>query len=179
MTIPLDQELEAALERFQLGESETLLRLDGEAAFSRAELLLIQQAKREIFIVTPDFEPERYNDAGFADALSAFVRRSRFTDARILVGDPTLAIRWGHHVVTLARRLSSNLKIRQLHEEDAKAQHAWIVADDIGMLRRDGTDVFKGALSARSIPHAQRARRQFIEMWERSSEVPDFRQLNL
>lgn len=179
MTTPPNQAFELALSSFVLGESEALVHLEGEDAFSRAQVLLMQQAKRELFILTPDFEPERYNEAGFADALSAFVRRSRFTDARILVGDPALAIRWGHQVVALGRRLSSNLKIRQLHDEDAKVQHMWMVADDIGMLRREGTAGLKGILSAKSIPHAQRARRQFIEMWERSTEVPDFRQLHL
>lgn len=177
MTTPPD--LALALDSFQLGESETLLRLDGVEAFAHAQLLLIQQAKRGLFILTPDFEPERYNKPEFADALSAFVRRSRFTDARILVGDPAIAVRWGHHVVNLSRRLSSNLKIRQLHEEDTKAREAWMVADDIGMLRREGSEGFKGILSAKSIPHAQRARRHFLEMWERSTEVPDFRQLQL
>lgn len=179
MTTPLDPELTLALDNFALGESETLLHLDGVEAFSRAQLQLIQQAKRKLFILTPDFEPERYNEPEFAEALSAFVRRSRFTDARILVGDPAIAIRWGHHVVTLARRLSSNLKIRQLQEDDARTRESWMVADEIGMLRREGPDVLRGTLSAKSIPHAQRAHRHFIEMWERSTEVPDFRQLHL
>lgn len=175
MTTPTD----LALEQFRLGESEDFIRIEGIDAFCKSQLLLISQAKREVFILTPDLEPERYNEPEFASALSSFVRRSRFTDVRILVADPTMAIRWGHHVVTLGRRLTSNLKIRQLSDEDARRQEAWMVVDDIGMLRREGRDGFIGVLSPRAIPHAQRARRDFIEMWERSSEVPDFRQLHL
>lgn len=175
MTTPFD----LALEGFQLGESETFVRLDGLESFMRAQQLLVNQARRELFIVTPDFEPERYNEPAFADALSAFVRRSRFSDARILLGDPTIAVRWGHKVVTLGRRLTSKLSIRQLHEEDARAMEAWMVVDDIGLLRREGREGFTGALFSRAIPHAQRARREFLEMWDRSSEIPDFRQLHL
>lgn len=175
MTTPL----ELAMEGFQLGESESFVRLDGLESFVRAQQLLVSQAKRELFIVTPDFEPERYNEPEFADALSAFARRSRFSDVRILLGDPSVAVRWGHQVVKLGRRLTSKLKIRQLHEEDARAMESWIVVDDIGLLRREGNDGFKGALFSRAIPHAQRARRQFMEMWDRSEEIPDFRQLHI
>lgn len=175
MTTPLD----LALEGFQLGESESFVRLDGLESFARAERLLLSQARREVFIVTPDFEPERYNEQAFADALSAFARRSRFSDARILLGDLTIAVRWGHHVVKLGKRLTSKLRIRQLHEEDARTPESWIVVDDIGLLRREGSEGFKGALFSRAIPHAQRARRQFLEMWDRSEEIPDFRQLHI
>lgn len=175
MTTPFD----AALEQFKLGESEELVRLEGIDEFCKAQRLLIGQAKREVFIMTPDLEPERYNEPEFASALSAFVRRSRFTDVRILVADPSIAIRWGHHVVKLGRRLTSNLKIRQLSGEDARRPEAWMVVDDIAMLRREGNDGFIGVLNPKSIPHAQRARRDFIEMWERSEEIPDFRQLHL
>lgn len=174
---------EDVLAGFQLGESETLLRLDGLQDFVRAEQLLLRQTRRELFILTPDFEPERYNETAFADALSSFARRSRFSDARILVGDPAIAIRWGHKVVNLARRLPSSLRIRQLNEQDFNSEQeqreAWIVADGIGLLRRDGPEGFKGMLASKSIPHAQRASQRFMDMWERSREIVDFRNLDI
>ena len=179
MSTPFDD----VLAGFQLGESETLLRLDGAEQFSRAELALIRQARRKLYILTPDFEPERYNSVLFADVLSSFIRRSRFVDARILIGDPAIAVRWGHKVVHLARRLPSKLSIRQLNKEDFDTEQekslAWIVADDIGLLRRDPVDGMKGMLAAKSIPYAQRASDKFIEMWERAREVKDFRTLDI
>lgn len=175
MTSPFD----TVLAGFQLGESETLLKLDGNEAFNAAQLKLLAQTRRELFILTPDFEAERYNDIAFADALSAFVRRSRYADARILVGDPRIALRWGHHVVTLAKRLTSNLRIRQVHEDDFDPEEAWIVADRIGLLRRDGSEGMQGSLSAKSIPYARRASERFAELWERSEEIQDFRNLHI
>lgn len=175
MSTPFDD----VLAGFRLGESETLLKLDSLEDFHRAQLQLLRQVRRELFIVTPDFEPDRYNDTGFSEALSAFVRRNRHADARILLGDPAIALRWGHRVVNLSRRLTTRLRIRQLHEADYDPEQAWMVADGIGLLRRDSTDGFKGMLSAKSIPHAQRASSRFIELWERSREIPDFRHLAL
>lgn len=179
MTEPGKTNFDLALESFRLGESETLLRLDDPDDFARATAALLGQARREVYLLTPDFEAERFNTTDFADQLSAFARRSRYSDTRILVGDPTIAIRWGHKVVALARRIPSRLRIRQLDEDDFDPQEAWLVADDIALLRRDGMDGYLGSLAARSIPHAQRASRRFTELWERSREIQDFRLLDI
>lgn len=164
---------------FRLGESETLLRLASLEDFQRAQHALVAQTRRQLFILTPDLEPERYNTAEFAEALSAFVRRSRFSDARILLGDPAIAIRWGHKLVALSRRLPSKLRIRQLHEDDINPPEAWMVSDNIALLRRDSPAAHEGMLSAKSIPHAQRATLHFEEMWNRSREIIDFRELRV
>ncbi|HET8729525.1 MAG TPA: hypothetical protein VFM34_00230 [Moraxellaceae bacterium] len=179
MTDSAPSNFDLALEGFRLGDSETFLRLDGPDQFARATHALVSQTRRELCILSPDFEPDRYNNDDFADQLSAFARRSRYSDARILIGDPTIAVRWGHKVVALARRMPSRLRIRQLAEEDVEPQESWMVADDISLLRRDSMDGFAGSLSARAIPHAQRASNRFTELWERSHEVQDFRILDL
>lgn len=177
MNTPFD----AVLAGFRLGESETHLKLEGAEHFQRATLALLQQARREITIVTPDLEPERFNNDEFTSALSAFLRSHRRAQARVLIADPTIAVRWGHRLVTLARRLPSRLRIRQLHEGDLKVarEELVIVADAMGLLRRDSNDGYQGSLAARAIPHAQRAAERFTTLWERSSEVADFRILDI
>ncbi|MDF2445199.1 MAG: hypothetical protein K0S46_435 [Moraxellaceae bacterium] len=176
---PEPNPFDLALDSFQLGESETFLRLDGEHDFNRATARLLGQARREVYILTPDFEPERFNNVEFADALSAFARSSRYADTRILLGDPSVAVRWGHKVVALARRMPTRLRIRQIDEDDFDPAEAFIVADDIGLLRRDSQDGYIGSLAAKSIPHAQRASLRFAELWERSRAIADFRILDI
>jgi hypothetical protein len=176
---PGDDAFTRALDGFRLGESDTVLRLDGPDQFARATLAVVGQTRRELCIVSPDFEPERFNNDDFASALTRLARRSRWSDIRILIADPALAVRWGHKVVALSRRLPTTLRIRQLDDEDAGARQAWLLADDICLLRRDDPEVLKGSLVARAIPHGQRAAQQFTEWWERSREVADFRQLHL
>lgn len=170
---------DSALAAFQLGSAEIFLKLDGIDQFHAAQTTLLAQCKHTLFITTLDFEAERFNNDGFADALSAFARSSRFTDTRILVGDPAIAVRWGHRVVKLAQRLSSKILIRQLHEEDQEKASAVIVADHIGLLRRDTTANLTGMIASKSIPHAQRAHDKFIEQWERAHEISDFRNLHI
>jgi hypothetical protein len=173
VTTPFDETLAS----FRLGQSETLLRLDGPDQFHQATTLLLTQAVRQVHIVTPNLEAERFNNTAFADALSHFARRSQYTETRILVGDPAIAIRWGHHVVNLGRRLSSLIHIRRLHEDDYDPAEAWIVVDDIGLIRRDTMDGYLGMLSAKAIPQAQQKNRRFAELWERGHEVAEFREM--
>lgn len=164
---------------FRLGESETLLRLASLEDFQRADAVLLAQTRRQLYLLTPDLEPERFNTTGFAEAMARFARRSRHSDARILLADPAIAIRWGHKLVALSRRLPSRLRIRQLHDDDRAPPEAWMVADNRALLRRDSLAVYEGMLSANAIPHAQRATQRFEEMWERSREIADFRELRL
>lgn len=165
------------LEGFRLGESETLLRLEGIDQFHAATHALLGQTVRQLHILTPDFEPERFNNDAFADALSHFARRSQYTETRILVGDPNIAVRWGHRVVYLARRLSSLIHIRALNKDDYDPAEIWMVADDMGLIRRDNVDGYQGLLSAKAIPLAQQKNRRFTELWERGREVKEFREM--
>lgn len=168
-----------ALAGFRLGESDTVLRLDGPDQFARATLAVVGQARRELRIVSPDLEPERFNNADFASAITRLARRSRWSDIRILIADPAVAVRWGHKLVALSQRLPTTVRIRQLDDEDQRTREAWLLADDICLLRRDDPEVLQGSLVARAIPHGERAARQFAEWWERSHEVADFRRLHL
>lgn len=174
-----DSAFARALAGFRLGESDTVLRLDGPEQFAQATLAVIGQTRRELCIVSPDLEPGRFNNADFASALTRLARRSRWSDIRILIADPAIAVRWGHKVVALSHRLPTTLRIRQFDDEDINRKEAWLLADDICLLRRDDPGSLTGSLVARAIPHGERAARKFTEWWERSREIADFRRLHL
>jgi hypothetical protein len=97
---------------FRLGESNTSHLLDGLEDFQRVDQMLLRQTRRELCIMTPNFEAERYNTQAFADTLSTFVRQHRYAEARIFLADLVITIRWGHQLVNLARRPPSRLYIR-------------------------------------------------------------------
>lgn len=167
------------LKTWETGSNAPLLRLEGLTEFSEAADRLVRQARRKLYIVTPDLEPERFNTGEFADAISAFARKNRHAEARILIAEPAIAIRWGHRLVRLSQRLPSSLMIRQFNQEDLPLKEIWMLADGLSVLRRDSFELLKGSLSARSVPHAQRMVEWFEERWERSRQVPEFRQLDI
>lgn len=167
------------LATFTLGESDIRLELTHLSMLKNAALALLAQSKREIFIITPDLEHSRFDNDEFIDALSAFARSSRHTCTRLLVADPLLAIKDGHRLINLMRKLSSLIEIRQVHEDDVDLTQSWIVADNIGLLRCTNRDPWQGSLLPKGTPYAQQARSRFLEYWERASAVQDFRILSL
>lgn len=167
------------LPTFNLGQDDTRIPLNDLALLQQATEQLLAQARREILIITPDLEFARFDHEGFCRALSAFARSSRHTVTRILVGDPRLAVKEGHQLVSLTRRLSTMIEIRQIDEDHLKAVESVIVADDIGLLRCTDRDPWQGSLLPKAIPYAQRWREIFYEWWQRSDEILDFRELRI
>ena len=178
---PLPMFTDELLPPFILGETDIRVELSHLVMLQNAAITLLSQSKREILIVTPDLEHTRFDNDEFINALSAFSRSSRYTVTRLLVANPSMAVTEGHRLVKLARKLSSLIDIRQLHDDDIDASQpqAWIVADDIGLLRCTNRDPWQGSLLPKGTPYAQQARTRFMEWWERGAEIQDFRELGI
>jgi hypothetical protein len=167
------------LPSFVLGESDIRVELTHLEMLKSAAMALLAQSKREVFIISPDLEHDRFDNDDFIDALSAFARSSRHTTTRLLLADPQLAVKDGHRLIALTRRLTSLIEIRQLHEDDVENCESLMVADDIGLLRCTNRDPWQGSLLPKGTPYAQQARSRFLEYWERASAVQDFRVLSI
>jgi hypothetical protein len=178
---PLPMFTDELLPPFILGETDIRVELSHLVMLQNAAIALLAQSKREILIVTPDLEHARFDNDEFINALSAFSRSSRYAVTRLLIANPSLAVTEGHRLVKLARKLSSLIDIRQLHDDDIDVSQpqAWIVADDIGLLRCTNRDPWQGSLLPKGTPYAQQARTRFMEWWERGAEIQDFRELGI
>lgn len=167
------------LPEFQLGQDSGRLPLPTLAHLRAAALEVLRQSTREVLLLTPDLETARFDNEDFVNALSAFARSSRHTVTRILVGDPADAVREGHKMVSLIRRLSSRIEIRRLHEEDFEREEAWLLADMHALLRCTDRSPWQGSLIPREPTAGRRLRDQFQLWWERAEPVPDFRDLKI
>ncbi|HNP01396.1 MAG TPA: hypothetical protein PKN43_01295 [Agitococcus sp.] len=165
--------------QFQLGHTDIRIELKHLFMMQQAAIALLAEAQREILIVSPDLEHERFDNEAFCEALSAFARSSRYTSTKILIADPQLAIEDGHRVIKLMRRISSLIEIRQLHEHDIEHAEAVMIADSIGLLRCINRDPWQGSLLPKGTPYAQQMRERFMEWWERGAEISDFRELKI
>lgn len=176
---PADLPTESVIAAFTLGETQDIQQLHGLEALRQATHSLLAQAQREILIVSMDLELPRYDNDDFVELLSQFARSSRYTTTRILIGTPQLAVREGHKLVNLARRLSSLIHVRQVHETDLDEIESWIIADIKGVLRCTSRDPWLGTLNPKAIPHAKHYRDKFDELWNRGDDVPDFREIRI
>lgn len=141
--------------------------------------MLVSGARRALAIFTRDLDSAIYDTPEFVAAVRQLALRSRYTRIRIVVIDPTAAIKDGHRLVELAHQLSSYIEIRRASEDHAKLADAFLVSDDTGLLYRPLAIRYEGFADPYD-PFAARARlRSFDDIWEQAEPEPEFRRLGL
>lgn len=158
-----------------LGTTRELQRFDSPAQ-ARAHLLaLLQQARRSLCIFTPDLEPWLYNHSLIQEACQAFLLAHPHNQLRILLRDSSRAVRDGHRLLALARRLSSNLHIRKLNPDHPAEEIAFALADDRGLLLRPELAQYAGYALYNDPGRARSRQSQFDQAWEYSLLDPNLR----
>jgi hypothetical protein len=138
-------------------------------------LTMIGQARRSICIYTPDLEHRLYDHSSIQQVCTRFLLAHPRNRLRILISDPSRSLRNGHRLITLARRLTSNLQIRRRHPDYPAQTNAFLIADDCGLLIRTEADQFVGHALYSHPGRARQQQRHFDTAWDHSLSDPDFR----
>ena len=162
-----------------LGESVGDYALASRDDSRRAAAILAAQARRQLELFSPDMEPAIYDQAPFIDALSQLAVSSPRARIRILAKDFERTVKEGHRLVELARRLSSHIEIRHVHEDYRDNNETFLLVDDYGLLHRRHAPRFEGNFSCKAPLEVRRLRAFFDEVWERSEPAADLRRLHL
>lgn len=152
---------------------------EGLPSLKVAALHLIQNAARDVLLMTPDLEPTRLDDEDLALALSVFARSSRHTRCYILVtgDDPMKSI--PHAILRTQRRLSSIMQIRQLEAEQATHERLMLV-DHRHRLSVDlQGQHWMGWMGIHDIPRAKQDSERFLSLWQNAQPIHELRPLSL
>lgn len=164
---------------------ENMDQHQGDIEFSTSEenrklaLELIQQASRTVMIASYDLDRSIYSTKEFVEAVSGFIRSNRNARLDILVWRTTPAVKQGHRLIELSRRLSSSISIHMpdhVHENFIESQ---MIVDGTAYFRRPLADRHEGIASFHAPIIARELRDQFHDMWERSTPAPEFRRLRI
>lgn len=101
---------------FEIGQDDTLLSLSRSEA-SQALASLVAASRRTLWLRVPLLD-ELTSDSAVCDAIKSLAISSERVDIRILFDDQDAAIRDGHRLIHLARRLPSRLQLRQTQQDD-------------------------------------------------------------
>lgn len=162
-----------------LGHSDTLYSLESAEQNLCVAMDLVSQARREIFVLTHDLDPPIYGHPNFVEALSAFARRNRNSQARFLLRTSDKAIKYGHRMIPLAQRLSSSILMRTPSDDFQDFIEAFMIVDGVGYIRRKEALRFDAEACFRDRRLVKGMREFFIEMWEQSEPDPKLRRLQL
>lgn len=167
------------LDDYILGESDELLMLDSSEDCSAAVLALTQQAKRSLDIFSHSLDRRVYNGQALYSAALKLATYSRYSQIRIILKDSTDAVKRGSRLVELSHRLSSRVLMRKPPVEYRDFAEEFVIADDVGLLRRKLATRYAGEFSFYEPLTCRQLKKFFDECWEKSAPDPDLRRLHL
>lgn len=160
---------------FLLGEEPAVQHFELPEQARAHALALISQARRSLCIYTNDLEPWLYHQAAVQQACSTFLLANPKNRLRILLADPSRAIKEGHRLLNLARRLSSNCQIRKMHPDYPIEAVTFLLADRHGLLLRPKLEQPAGFALYNDAGRVKVRQAQFDQAWDVSQTDADLR----
>ena len=162
-----------------LGSAHELLALGGVEPIREVSADLVRQARRELRIFTRDLDARIYDQQDFLDAVKGLALNSSQSRIRILLQDDQPAVKNGHRLIEIARRLTSSIAIRIPIAEYRHHAASFLVADSSGYVYRELSTVYEATADYHGPLEAQPLIAFFDEVWERSLPDPELRRLYL
>ncbi len=160
---------------FLLDQTDELQAFRNAEDARRHALALLQQARRSLCLYSSDLEPWLYNHSSIQAACTRFLLAHPKNRLRILLRDSSRALKEGHRLLNLSRRLSSNCQIRKLHPDYPNEECAFLIADDCGLLLRPEAEQYAGHVRYRDAAQVRLRQTQFDQAWNTSTLDPDLR----
>ena len=167
------------LHDLKLGESDQQIPVTTSEDCTQLMLSLAQQAQHSLRLWSYDLDPRLTDTSEFVQAVRELATRHPRNEVRILVLDPDRAVKQGHRLIELSRRLPSSIEIRKIMEDYAHVAQAFVIADERGILDRDLADRFEGTANFNAPLRARELTKLFDEVWQKSQQFSEFRRLHL
>lgn len=165
------------LEHYTLGESNEQHSFDNRIDNREIILHLCRQTRQEIRIFTPDLESPVYDHPDLIRTLSTLATRHRQSAIRILVKDSGQAIKKGHRLIELSRRLTSSILIHRMPNNIENRDSAYLLADNAGFCHKNVGTLYTGQFNFNDKLKVRDLIKSFDEAWEQSRIDPEMRRL--
>jgi hypothetical protein len=145
----------------------------------QAAIEVARTAKRKVSIFTHDLEPGIYDDPDFLEVIKRLVLSQTYSRIRVLIADPSRAIKNGNNFVHLGRRLNSYIEFRHVREDLCTHAEAFCIADETGLVYRLQAERWEGIADTYEPSVAKLYGRMFDEIWLASEVHMEFRQIGV
>ncbi|MFI4896095.1 MAG: hypothetical protein ACHP9W_07220 [Steroidobacterales bacterium] len=133
--------------------------------------------QRLISIMTPDLEPEIYDQAAFLEIIKRFVLGHSFAKVRVLLRDQARMGNGANRFIAMAHRLTSYLEIRLRAPQYRELTAAYCIADDRAIVYRLRADRAEGIAGFDNPPIARQYLQEFDAIWQASA--PEEREIRI
>ena len=163
-------------------DSDTgVIRLETLEEFIQYSLEIIKPAIRSINILTTDIERPWLGDDTVVQQLKLAIVKNRRVHVRLLIADPTLAIKTAHPLIPLIRKLS-RFEARVVQEEMLEKQpfkKTFLTVDRGGVVLRQSLDTFVGFCHFDDKHTVKNLSEEFDQYWRYSDTHADLRHLHI
>jgi hypothetical protein len=159
--------------------SPDLFLLSSLQDFHTESLKLIQQSRRSIAILSHDLDPLLYGTSEFVQAISDFVRTSRYTQVQILVKNTKPLVETGNKLAKLHQRLSSKVMLRKLTIQPQNTDMGFMLCDTDMLLYKNDDANYKGFANFNAAAEVKRLRESFDYIWQYGEPEPELQQLHI
>jgi hypothetical protein len=137
------------------------------------------EATRRISIFTHDLEPGIYDDPDFLEVVKRLVLSQGYARVRVLIADPSRAVKNGNNFVHLGRRLNTYIEFRHVREDLRTHAESFCIADDVALVYRLQASRWEGIADTHEPGVAKVYSKMFDEIWVASEVETEFRQLGI
>ena len=145
----------------------------------RAVIDVAREARRRVSIFTHDLEPGIYDDPDFLEVIKHLVLSQTYARIRVLIADPTRAIKNGNAFVQLGRRLNTYIEFRHVREDLRTHPEAFCMADETALVYRKNAQRWEGIADTYEPAVCKTYGATFDEIWQASEVELEFRQLGI
>lgn len=140
---------------------------------------IARESKRRISIFTHDLEPGIYDDPDFLEVIKRMVLSQAYARIRVLIADPSRAIKNGNNFVHLGRRLNTYIEFRHVREDLRTHAEAFCIADETALVYRLQANRWDGIADTYEPAVARLYGKMFDEIWLDSEVAVEFRQIGV
>jgi hypothetical protein len=152
--------------------TETLHVLTSFDEVRAATETVAASGQRLISIMTPDLEPEIYDQAALLETIKRFVLGHSFAKVRVLMRDQARLSNGANRFIAMAHRLTSYLEIRLRAPQYRELSAAYCIADDRAIVYRVRADRAEGIAGFNNPPIARQYLQEFDAVWQ-ASEIEE------
>jgi len=140
---------------------------------------VVKEASRRVSIFTHDLDPGIYDDPDFLEVVKHLVLSQTYSRIRVLIADPSRAIKNGNNFVHLGRRLNTYIEFRHVREDLRTHAESFCIADETALVYRLQHARWEGIADTYEPAVAKLYGQMFDEIWQASEVEIEFRQLGI
>lgn len=145
----------------------------------RAVMDVVGTGRRKISIFTHDLDPGIYDDPDFLEIVKHLVLSQSYARIRVLIAEPTRAIKSGNSFVLLGRRLNTYIEFRYVREDLRTHPESFCIADETALVYRLQADRWEGIADTYEPAVSKVYGKMFDEIWQASEVEIEFRQMGM